>query len=58
MTSLHLRSRVAWAAPVMLVLPFLMGANGNGCQSGGAIPIGGGEDGGMMARIMVVPARF
>ncbi len=46
MKSLQLRSRAAWAAPVMLVLPFLMGADGKGCQAGGPIPIGSGDNGG------------
>jgi hypothetical protein len=48
MTSLRLRARVAWTAPVVLVLPFLMGADGKGCQAGGDIPIGGGEDSGLV----------
>ncbi len=46
MTSLQLRSRVAWTAPMVLVLPFLMGADGNGCQPGGPITIGSGGDSG------------
>lgn len=48
MTLLQLRSRVAWSAPAILVLPFLMGADG-GCQGGGVIPIGSGGDGGEVA---------
>jgi hypothetical protein len=47
MTSLRLRSRVAWT-PVVLVLPFLMGADGKGCQAGGDIPVGAGEDSGLV----------
>ncbi len=49
MASLQLRSRLAWSAPFALVLPFLMGADGNGCQPGGPITIGSGEDGGTAA---------
>jgi hypothetical protein len=32
----------------MLVLPFLVGADGKGCQPGGPIPIGSGDDSGAM----------
>jgi hypothetical protein len=46
MKSLRLRSRVAWAAPVVLALPLLLGADGNGCQPGGPIPVGSGDDAG------------
>ncbi len=46
MTSLRLRSRVAWAGPVVFVLPFLMGADGAGCAPGGLITIGSGNDAG------------
>jgi|CZKU01.1.fsa_nt_gi hypothetical protein len=49
MKSLQLRSRVAWAVPVVLVFPLLMGADGNGCALGGPIFVGSGEDGGVQA---------
>ncbi|HTB75841.1 MAG TPA: hypothetical protein VK762_21475 [Polyangiaceae bacterium] len=42
MKSLQLRSRVAWSAPLVLVLPLLMGADGNGCAPGGPIAVGSG----------------
>src|ERR1019366_3344549 len=42
MKSLALRSRVAWSAPIVLVLPLLMGADGKGCEAGGPIPVGSG----------------
>jgi hypothetical protein len=35
MTSFRLPSRFAWALPVALVVPFLMGADGGGCEGPG-----------------------
>ena len=46
MKSLQLRSRLAWAAPVLVVFPLLMGADGGGCAPGGPIFVGSGEDAG------------
>ena len=42
MKSLRIGSRVTWVSPLFCLLPFLMGADGNGCQPGGPIPIGSG----------------
>jgi hypothetical protein len=47
MRSLHSRHRIAWTMPVLVALPFLMGADGPGC--GGVVTIGSGvptNDGG------------
>jgi hypothetical protein len=46
MKSLRRRSQIAWSAPVVLVLPLLMGADGNGCAPGGPVFIGSGDDAG------------
>jgi hypothetical protein len=43
MKSLRIGSRIAWVSPVFFFLPFVMGADGNGCQPGGPIPIGSGS---------------
>jgi hypothetical protein len=32
-----------WTTPILLVIPFLTGADGNGCAPGGPIPIGSGS---------------
>jgi hypothetical protein len=46
MKSLQLRTGATWTAPALLLIPFLLGANGGGCVLGGTIPIGGDDDGG------------
>jgi hypothetical protein len=37
-----LRNRIASGAVLLLGIPLLLGANGNGCNAGGTIPIGSG----------------
>jgi hypothetical protein len=43
MKSLRIGSRIAWVSPVLFLIPFLTGADGNGCQPGGPIPVGSGS---------------
>jgi hypothetical protein len=47
MRSFRIGSRIAWAGPFLFFVPFLTGAEGNGCEPGGRIAIGSGTaDGG------------